>query len=360
MSTTLGIRAEPAVPTPAAETARALYERHGQRVFTFCFSRLRNREEAQDAAQTTFIYALQSLQRGVVPQFELAWLLKIAHNVCRSTRRTAARRATSPTADLVELPDLMASASAEANERLAGLHDALSQLPENQRRAILLREWQGLSYADIAEQLGLTIAAVETLIFRARRGLSERLEPTRRRVSASVLDVGSLLAPLRALLDGVLGKLAVAAAGVSLALAPVVAKDIVVHGRRGTADLTPAAAAAAVREPRTSSVRPVSTGPHPRPNQHRSQAIAIRSPHLPQQPRSAAAAPKPPVPKTPHAGSTAPAPPPSTAPDPPASTTPPTTTAPATSSALPQLDAVPSVPLPSLLQLPSAPQLPVP
>ena len=78
-------------PTEPVELTEYLYENYGQRVFTFCYSRLRNREEAQDAAQTTFIYVLRSLQRGVVPEFELAWLLKIAFNVCRGTRRSSGR-----------------------------------------------------------------------------------------------------------------------------------------------------------------------------------------------------------------------------------------------------------------------------
>ena len=48
-------------------------------------------------------------------------------------------------------------------------------MPENLRRVILLREWQGLSYAEIAETTGHTHAAVETLIFRARRHLAKAL-----------------------------------------------------------------------------------------------------------------------------------------------------------------------------------------
>src|SRR2546430_16571608 len=85
------LHAPVARPTEPVELTEYLYENYGQRVFTFCYSRLRNREEAQDAAQTTFIYVLRSLQRGVVPEFELAWLLKIAFNVCRATRRSTGR-----------------------------------------------------------------------------------------------------------------------------------------------------------------------------------------------------------------------------------------------------------------------------
>jgi hypothetical protein len=244
-------------------------------------------------------------------------------------------------------------ARAGAPARLAGLEHALSQLPENQRRAILLREWQGLSYADIAEQLGTTVAAVETLIFRARRGLSERLEPKRRR-RVSALDVGSLLAPLRTLLDGVLGKLAVAAAGVSLALVPVVAKDIAVDANSGTAALAPTPAAAAVRAtPRASSVDPASTAPHARPrlSPQRPRAVATRRRvGAPRSPRPAAPAPEPAA--APHPGTASPPAPPPAAPDPAASTGP---------APLPLLPAGPALPSLSLPSLPSAPAgLPLP
>ncbi|MGB2952393.1 MAG: RNA polymerase sigma factor [Gaiellaceae bacterium] len=346
MSATLGIGSAGAVDAPVADAARTLYERHGQRVFTFCFSRLRNREEAQDAAQTTFIYALQSLQRGVIPQFELAWLLKIAHNVCRSTRRTAARRATSAVADLADLPDSFASASAEANERLAGLQDALAALPENQRRAILLREWQGLSYADIAHELGLTVAAVETLIFRARRKLAERLEPAEKR-RLGIWEAGSLLGFLRPLFESTAAKLAVAGAGLSLALVPVLANDVLVG--RGHSAITvstkPAVATgAAPRTERKSSVEQRPLVKHAGSSSSPTRAVLRRSP-----------APSPTIADQPPAGDPAP------------STTQPPRTAPATPATPAAADPIPTaVPVPSAglgplapSLLPSVPPLPV-
>jgi RNA polymerase sigma-70 factor (ECF subfamily) len=64
--------------------------------------------------------------------------------------------------------------SYEGPEQLDALREALATLPERQRRAILLREWQGLSYAEVADELRLTVAAVETLLYRARRSLKSR------------------------------------------------------------------------------------------------------------------------------------------------------------------------------------------
>jgi RNA polymerase sigma-70 factor (ECF subfamily) len=231
VGTSTAVTAPPAV---SAERTRDLYTRHGQRVYSFCLSRLRNPEEAQDAAQTTFVYVLSALKRGVVPRNELAWLLTIADNVCRSTRRSIGRRrARLANADVDELEAAASSISAETNETLDALRTALEELPNNQRRAILLREWQGLSYVDIADQLGLSLAAVETLLFRARRGLAARLERTR--TGLRVLDIGSALVLLRSVVGGAAGKVAVGAAGVVLvAAAPGVEREVRAGGLNGT------------------------------------------------------------------------------------------------------------------------------
>jgi RNA polymerase sigma factor (sigma-70 family) len=188
-----------AVRAEASATTLRLYERYGQRVLTFCLSRLQDREEAQDAAQTTFVYVLRALERGVVPRNELAWLLKIAENVCHSSRRSLGRRmAVTSSADVTELEAAAESLSAETNEQLRDLREALELLPENQRRAVLLREWQGLSYAEIADELSLSVPAVEALLFRARRSLAAYLERTRSRLGT--LDLESSLDRLRTLL----------------------------------------------------------------------------------------------------------------------------------------------------------------
>src|SRR5205807_7428827 len=93
-----------------------------------------------------------------------------------------------------------------------------------QRRGILLREWQGLSYAEIAEELGLSLGAVETLLFRARRNLASRLQHVRSGVGA--LNAATLAPFFRSLARGGLGKLGLIGAGATVALVPVVATEI--------------------------------------------------------------------------------------------------------------------------------------
>jgi hypothetical protein len=167
-----------------------------------------------------------------VPELEAAWLFKIAHNVCLSRRRSSWRRGRveSP-ADFEAVEELTPAPSRGADE-LIGLQDVLEQMPETQRRAILLREWQGLSYREIATELELSQGAVETLIFRARRslaaGLQEPPERTKRRLLRGV-DIGSMVAGLKTVLLGGGAAAKVAAAVAIVSATTVVAADPVVQ-----------------------------------------------------------------------------------------------------------------------------------
>jgi RNA polymerase sigma-70 factor (ECF subfamily) len=278
------LHAPAARPTEPVELTEYLYENYGQRVFTFCYSRLRNREEAQDAAQTTFIYVLRSLQRGIVPEFELAWLLKIAFNVCRGTRRSSGRL-TAVTQEVEDIDELAAphAAGYEGSERLEALRDGLAHLPERQRRGILLREWQGLSYAEIADELGLSVGAVETLLFRARRNLASRLQHVRSGVAA--INAVTLAPFLRSIARGSLGKLGLIGAGATVALVPVVAIEIAPALADGQAAVT--LRSAAPGEP--SSASKLATTTHHRTAAAASPGVlpAARHRQLPQRPATA-------------------------------------------------------------------------
>jgi RNA polymerase sigma factor (sigma-70 family) len=162
---------------------RDFYERYSRQLHAFCVQRLGNREEAEDALQSTFLNAFRAVARGATPDHELAWLYKIAENVCLTRRRSFARRRRVETpGDLDALQDVLPARQPDADELLR-LPDALQEMPEQQRRALLLREWQGLSYREIGVELDLSQSAVETLLFRARRSLARRLteEPQRER-----------------------------------------------------------------------------------------------------------------------------------------------------------------------------------
>ena len=193
--------------------AEALYERYAEHIRRFCANRLGSAEEAEDATQSTFLNALRALRRGTTPELEAAWLYAIARNVCRERHA----HAPPPAADLDALGDVL-PATQRDEQGLEAIRSALLSLPTTQRRAVLLREWRGLSYREIGHDLGLSQGAVEALLFRARRSLAEALKdaaPVTRRRRA--LGLPSLLGTFKSWLGG--GALAVKiAAGTSAAV----------------------------------------------------------------------------------------------------------------------------------------------
>jgi RNA polymerase sigma factor (sigma-70 family) len=195
-------------PGEGAQATSLLYERYSRQIFNFCFHKLGSREEAEDAAQTTFLNAFRGMERGVRPELEQAWLFKIAENVCLTRHRsTFRRRRIESPSDFGVLQEVIPSPPRDA-DTLIRLSDALSEMTDQQRRALLLREWQGLSYREISEELGLSQAAVETLLFRARRSLASGLTeapPQKKRGAArlrSGLDFGAILAAAKAAFAG--------------------------------------------------------------------------------------------------------------------------------------------------------------
>jgi len=203
--------------TAASGVAAAhLYERYGNQIYRYCLGRLRDREDAADAAQNTFLRVHLALEKGVVPRYEASWLYKIAHNVCLSWIESSGRRALVETPrDLDSLDEAVLAGPASEHEAVEDLAEALAALPHNLRQAILLREWQGLSYAEIAAAMDTTVPAIETLIVRARRQMAATLERTGtrlRRAAAALFDVLGL----RGLLSGGLDKVSTGAALVAI------------------------------------------------------------------------------------------------------------------------------------------------
>jgi len=216
----------------APQLAEDLFNEHHRRIYLYCLRQLGSPEEAEDAVQATYLNACRSLMDGFEPEAAQAWLFKVAHNVCLTRQRSSYRRArVERPHDLQAVQDVVAAPEAPGDE-LFGLDEALAGLPDQQREAILLREWQGLSYREVATKLGLTQSAVETLIFRARRSLASALEEPikRRRKVVHSLDAGALLASLKAAIAGnvaasVATAVAVAASATALTAAVVPSRN---------------------------------------------------------------------------------------------------------------------------------------
>jgi RNA polymerase sigma factor (sigma-70 family) len=239
----LSLREAGHTDAPGARVER-LYDDYAGRIYRYCLSRLDSPEEAEDALQATYLNAWRSLNSGVEPLSSRPWLFQIAANVCSSMLRTrlggAAVELRSPeTFDRIPTND-------EPNDDLLGLSAALAGLPERQRRALLLRDWRGLSYDEIAAELGSSYQAVETLLFRARRSVAAGLrspEPELAKVPVRARALAALpfLLPLKDGLASIKSALGTSVApmkvslGVALgATAPLVAYGVLERGIEST------------------------------------------------------------------------------------------------------------------------------
>ncbi len=217
-----------------SRAAEQLFHEHSGWLYGYCLRLLRSPEEAEDAVQATYLNACRSLGNGTRPRAGSAWLLHIARNVCFTRIRSARRRdGVERIGDITVLEETVAAPD-RSYDSLVGLTDALLALPERQREAILLREWQGMSHGEIAERLEISHSAAETLIFRARRSLADALENPGKRSrfrALHVLDLGALLGPLKGLLAGGAGvKAATAVTVAALTTVTLVATDPPIPG----------------------------------------------------------------------------------------------------------------------------------
>jgi RNA polymerase sigma factor (sigma-70 family) len=152
------------------------YRSYANHVYRYTLAVLRNPADAEDVTQTTFLNAYRAMRQGERPRKPHNWLIKIAHNVCRSRYLRLARRPQE-----VPLDETVAELAVPPEERpnVRAVLDALGKLPFNQRAALVMRELEGRSYAEIASTLDVSVPAVEMLIFRARKAMRTRASSLR-------------------------------------------------------------------------------------------------------------------------------------------------------------------------------------
>jgi RNA polymerase sigma-70 factor, ECF subfamily len=162
-----------------------LYELHRVRVYHTAFRILRNRQDAEDAVQRSFQRAFTNLRRFREDSTFSTWVTRIAINdalMLLRQRRTNTRlhennddtEATS-VVDRADKGPTPEQAFAET-ERRAAVLQAISHLRESLRTVVLLRELQGLTSAETARRLGLTVSAVKARTFHAKRCLRRHFE----------------------------------------------------------------------------------------------------------------------------------------------------------------------------------------
>jgi RNA polymerase sigma-70 factor (ECF subfamily) len=160
-----------------------LIERHQGLVAGTVARMLGSNSDVEDIAQQVFIRVWKSAGRYTARAKFTTWLLKITRNLVFNELRRAKRRAQVPIqsdaeTEAITLKDETTSApdaSLLEHELQGAIEDAITQLPESQRMALVLRRYEQLSYEQIAEILDLSVPAVKSLLFRARSELRERL-----------------------------------------------------------------------------------------------------------------------------------------------------------------------------------------
>lgn len=156
---------------------QVIHDRYRPRLLAYVRQMLPSgvRDDAEDALQDVFIRAYRALRADERPVALRAWLYRVAHNRCIDTLR---RPAPTPVERSEREPDDRHDPcdEAERREALGQLVSDLQRLPEAQRSCLLLRELEGLSYAELGVVLEASQPAVKSLLVRARMGLADAAE----------------------------------------------------------------------------------------------------------------------------------------------------------------------------------------
>ena len=241
-------------PQAAGERLTVLFEAHGRMVYGLCRLLLRDANEAEDAAQQVFLSAHRSMLGGTDPREPAAWLGTIARNECHTRIR---ERMATPLALVVDDRDVTVPGVEQvAGERaeVQALCASIAELPHQQREALVLREFYGLSYEEVRAALGLSDGAVESLLFRARRRLQAELRPARVASGALALPL-ALRDSIAAAVPGFASSSSTVSGVAKLASVPVLAKlaaaaaTLTVAGGIGYVELSARDHAAAVVPP---------------------------------------------------------------------------------------------------------------
>jgi RNA polymerase sigma-70 factor (ECF subfamily) len=164
-----------------------LVNRHQTSVLNLIYRFIGDRTQAKDLAQEVFVRVWQAAE-SYEPKAKLTtWIYKITTNLCLNEIKSASRRrwflfqrSDEDSEKSIEETISDGSPTAEdlllSKERTREISEALQSLPENQRMALILKRYDDLSYQEIAQIIGCSVSAVESLLVRAKRALQEKLK----------------------------------------------------------------------------------------------------------------------------------------------------------------------------------------
>ncbi|NNF03588.1 MAG: RNA polymerase sigma factor [Rhodothermales bacterium] len=154
-----------------------LYNRFKNPVFGFCLKMLGDREQAEDVMQETFLRVYENRDRLMKTSSFKSWLFTIARNQCLNTIRKSGRTvAMYPSVRNTLVAQDTPVTRMEKSEQVEFVSGLLARLKPEYREVIVLREYQNLSYQEIAAATRSSLSAVKSRLFKARRKLEEMLQ----------------------------------------------------------------------------------------------------------------------------------------------------------------------------------------
>jgi RNA polymerase sigma-70 factor (ECF subfamily) len=167
------------------ESFNELVSRWERTIFALAYRTLGREEDARDVVQEAFLRAYRGLKGFKGEAKFSSWLYRITLNLCRDWIRRERRAPVVQTpegTDAVDLADAQAAPSDSVEELVArrelsqAVARAMAELPDEQRTAILLKEYHGLTFQEIADQLGCPLSTVKTRLYQGLSVLRRRLE----------------------------------------------------------------------------------------------------------------------------------------------------------------------------------------
>jgi RNA polymerase sigma-70 factor (ECF subfamily) len=168
-----------------------IVKRWQRKIFALCFGMLGTEDEAKDAVQDTFMLAFRNISNFRGDAKVSSWLHRIAVNQCLTVKRRGKSRSeellddSANREDKVFVAPLAASPSsaAERNERLIAVRKAVNSLPGDLRQVVVMKEFEEMTFQEIAETLEIPLSTVKSRLYTALKQLKMRLDRLRPEVA---------------------------------------------------------------------------------------------------------------------------------------------------------------------------------
>jgi RNA polymerase sigma-70 factor (ECF subfamily) len=152
-----------------------LVERHAERLFRLAFGLVGRRADAEDVVQETLVGAFEHIRRFEGRSTVKTWLTGILLRQAARRHRRRGRRRESPRPEMDAAAPAPGRPAASAADLRMDVARALEALSPDHRQVVVLREFEGMSYAEMADALGVPQGTVESRLYRARQKLKELL-----------------------------------------------------------------------------------------------------------------------------------------------------------------------------------------